>query len=378
MKVGVIARRLSGRRYGVGRYLEYLLRYWDRLAGPSDEFHLFAREPFSRAGLQLSDRFRVRVVAPRLTGATWENVVLPRAAKGVDVLFGPSYTVPLAYSGRSVVATHSLNEAQPDAHSWVYRVTYTPWYRWSAQKANRVVVPSESTRRDVHQYYGVPLDRIDIAPEGVDDSFQPVEDPAVLRRTREKYFGSDRPYILFVGKQSQRRNIPNLLAAFAEVKRRHGLPHGVLLMGPNIMDRPIDELSEQLGIRDSVVQLDEKFDDHHDIVPVYSAADLYAYPSSYDGFSLTLVEAMACGTPAVTVNRAALSEIANGCAILVDAPTVPLLTGALERGLLDPALRAQLRDKALQRAKSLRWENTARLTLDVLRRVAGEGITGRR
>ena len=372
MTVGVIARRLSGRRYGVGRYLEYLLRYWDKMALPSDEFHLFAREPFDRAGLGVSERFRVRVPSPRLTGATWENVVLPGAAKDVDVLFGPSYTIPLAYSGRTVVATHSLNEAQPGAHGWTYRVTYTPWYRWSARKANRVVVPSESTRRDVHQHYGVPLERIDIAPEGVDDSFTPVEDAALLRRTREKYFGSDRPYILFVGKQSQRRNIPNLLAAFAEVKRRHSLPHGVLLMGPNIMDRPIDELSHQLGIRDSVVQLDEKFDDHRGIVPVYSAADLYAYPSSYDGFSLTLVEAMACGTPAVTVNRAALSEIANGCAILVDAPTVPLLTGALERGLLDPALRAQLREKGLERAKSLRWENTARLTLDVLRRVAVE------
>jgi glycosyltransferase involved in cell wall biosynthesis len=370
MKVGVIARRLSGRRYGVGRYLEYLLRYWDRIAPPSDEFQLFVRDPFNPESLGLSRRFKVRLAAPRLTGATWENLVVPRAANGVDVLFGPSYTIPLFYSGRTVVATHSLNEAQPDAHGWAYRLTYTPWYRWSARKANRVVVPSESTRRDVHQYYGVPLERIDIAPEGVDDSFTPVEDQAVLRRTREKYFGSDRPYILFVGKQSQRRNIPNLLAAFAEVKRKHGLPHGVLLMGPNILDRPIDELSEQLGIRDSVVQLDEKFEDHRDIVPVYSAADLYAYPSSYDGFSLTLVEAMACGTPAVTVNRAALSEIANGCALLVDAPTVPLLAGALEQGLLDPALRAQLREGGLQRAKSLRWENTARLTLDVLRRVA--------
>ena len=373
MRVGVIARRLSGRRYGVGRYLEYLLRYWDRMAPASDRFTLLAPEPFSQEGLGLSSRFDIRVIRPSLTGATWENLVVPRIAKQVDVLFGPSYTIPLLYSGHTVVATHSLNEAQPDAHPWWYRVTYTPWYRWSARKADRVVVPSESTRRDVHRFYGVPLERIDIAPEGVDDSFQPVEDQDLLRRTREKYFGSNRPYILFVGKQSQRRNIPNLLTAFAEVKRRHALPHGVLLMGPNVLGLPLEELITRLGIADSVVQLDEKFPDHRDIVPVYSAADLYAYPSSYDGFSLTLVEALACGTPAVTVRRAALTEIADGCSIMMDEPTVPALTEALERGLLDQPLRAELRAKGLERARTLRWEHTARLTLDVLRRVANGG-----
>jgi len=370
MKVGVIARRLNGQRYGIGRYLEYLLRYWDRLAPSSDEFQLFAPRPFSENGLGLSARFTQRVVGPQLTGATWENLVLPRVAQEVDVLFGPSYTIPLLYRGASVVATHSLNEAQPDAHPWWYRVTYTPWYRWSAQRANRVIVPSESTRRDVHRYYGVPLERIDIAPEGVDDSFQPVEDASTLRRTREKYFGWDRPYILFVGKMSQRRRIPNLLAAFAALRERRGIPHGVLLMGPNVLGLPLEQLTARLGIADSVVQVDEKFADHRDIVPVYSAADLYAYPSAYDGFSLTLVEALACGTPAVTVNRAALSEIAGDCAIMVEEPTVEALTQALEQGLFDEGLRARLRAKGLERARTLRWEHTARLTLDVLRQVA--------
>ena len=368
MKVGIIGSRLNARRYGVGRYLEYLLRYWDRMAEPADEFQLFAREPLDDLGL--SERFRVRVVSPRLTPATWENLVLPHAAKQIDVLFGPSYTLPIAYSGRMVVATHSVNEARADSHPWTYRLRYTPWYRRSARRADRVIVPSESTRRDLHELYGVPVDRIDIAPQGVDDSFEPIEDEAILQRTREKYFGWNRPYILFVGKQSQRRNIPNLLTAFAELKRRHAIPHGVLLMGPNILGLPIDQLTEQLGIKDSVVQLDEKFSDHRDIVPVYSAASLYAYPSSYDGFSLTLVEAMACGTPVVTVNRAALSEIAGGCALMVEEPTIPLLTEALERGLLDQGLRERLRAQGLERAKTLRWRTTARLTLDVLRSVA--------
>jgi glycosyltransferase involved in cell wall biosynthesis len=372
MKVGVIARRLTGRRYGIGRYLEYLLRHWDRLAPSADEFRLFVPGPFSDNGLGLSARFKLRVVGSHLRGAAWENLVLPRVSPEVDVLFGPSYTIPLLYRGPAVVATHSLNEAQPEAHPWWYGVTYTPWYRWSAQRADRVIVPSESTRRDVHRYYGVALDRIDIAPEGVDDSFQPVEDAETLRRTREKYFGWNRPYILFVGKMSQRRSIPNLLTAFAELKQRRAIPHGVLLLGPNVLGLPLEQLTARLGIADSVVQIDENFADHRDIIPVYSAADLYAYPSSYDGFSLTLVEALACGTPAVTVNRAALREIAGDCAIMIDEPTVALLTEALERGLFDEPLRARLRAKGLERARTLRWESTARLTLDVLRRVANE------
>ena len=373
MRVGVVARRLVGKPFGVGRYIQYLLKYWARMAESSDTFALYTPRPLNAESVPPSPAFRTVTVRPAVQGIVWENVVLPAAVTDIDVLFCPSYTVPVLYRGRSVVATHSVNEAQPGSHPWWYRFTYTPWYQASARRATRVIVPSRSTLQDVERYYGVPARRVDVVPQGVDDSFAPVDDPALLARTRRKYFGHDRPYILFVGKQSQRRNIPNLIAAFATLKRRDNIPHGLLLMGPNVLGLPIEALVREHGVEDSVVQVDEAFPDHRGIVPVYAAADLYAYPSSYDGFSLTLVEAMACGVPAVTVRRAALSEIADGCAMMVEEPSVAALSEAIGRVLGDRQVHATLRAKGLERARALRWERTARDTLDVLRRVAADG-----
>lgn len=370
MIIGVNARRLQGQRFGIGRYIEYMLKYWDKILLPSERVNLYVQEPLADHPLQLSDAFTVCPLPPTIQGCVWENLRLPFTAKDVDVFFGPSYTMPLIYSGRAVVATHSVNEIQAGTHPWWYQLTYTPWYRLSAKKADRVIVPSESTRIDVQERYGIPDEKIDVVLEGVDDAFQPMDDQDALRAVRERYFGRDRPYVLFVGKFSQRRNIPMLMEAFGQLKRQHDLPHGLLLVGRNVLGLPLEELAARFGISDSLVHTEGRFASHQEVIAVYNAADLYAYPSAYDGFSLTVVEAMACGIPVVTVNRAALREIAGGCSVMIDEPGVDALADAMYRVLSDPSLRQDLRTKGLERAGSLRWESTASQTLAVLRQVA--------
>lgn len=370
MRFGVNARRLAGQRLGIGRYIEYMLKYWDTMLAPEEQVTLYVQEPPREQPLKLSNAFNVRPLQPKLTGSIWENVLLPVHAGEVDVLFGPSYTIPLAFGGRTVVATHSINEIQPGAHPWWYKLTYTPWYRMSAQKADRVIVPSESTSLDVQEHYGIAAEKIDVVPEGVDDAFKPLNDEELNRATRKRYLGSDRPYILFVGKASQRRNIPTLMAALGLLKQRYSIPHALLLVGPNILGLPLDRLAEEHGISDSFVQTDGRFDSHQELISIYNAADVYAYPSTYDGFSLTTVEAMACGVPVVAVNRAAVREIADGCAILLDELNMETLADAIYRLLTDTQLREQLRTKALERADTLRWRQTAQQTLAVLRKVA--------
>lgn len=371
MTIGVNARRLQGQRFGIGRYIEYMLKYWDKMLLPSERVNLYVQEPFTEQPLQLSEAFTVCPLRPRVQGVLWENVRLPFKAKDNDVFFGPSYTIPLRYSGRSVVAIHSVNEFQAGAHPWWYQLTYTPWYRLSAQKADRVIVPSEATRIDVQERYGISDEKVDVVLEGADDAFQPIEDQDALSEVRRRYFGRDRPYILFVGKFSQRRNIPTLMEAFGQLKQQHGLPHGLLLVGRNVLGLPIEKLAAKFGIADSLVLTEGRFSSHREMIAVYNAADLYAYPSAYDGFSLTVVEAMACGVPVVTVNRPALREIAGGCSMMIEEPVAEALADAMYRVLSDASLRQHLRTKGLERAKSLRWEDTASQTLAVLRQVAG-------
>ncbi len=370
MRLGVNARRLAGQRLGIGRYIEYMAKYWAKMVHPSDNVTIYVQEPLRKGELRLSDAFRIRPLPSRFKGVLWENLVLSLHAKENDVLFGPSYTVPLTNRGRSVVATHSVNEVQPGTHPWSYHLTYSLIYRLSAQKADKVIVPSQTVKRDIQKYYGIAAGKIEIIPEGADDAFQPIEDQEVLRSTRQQYLGADKPYILYVGKLSQRRNIPLLLAAFAAAKKRERIPHSLLLMGPNHLGLPVARMAEELGISDSLVHTNREFADHRELVPLYSAADLYVYPSSYEGFSLTTVEALACGVPVVAANRAALAEIAGGHALMVDDLTVEAFAEAIARVVTDRQLHADLRAKGQQRARSLRWEDTAQRTLDVLRQVA--------
>lgn len=370
MRIGINARRLQGQRLGVGRYIEYLLKYWQRMILPSEEVVLYLREELPERDRVVSRAFRANVLRPALTGLVWESTLLPRGARRADVLFGPSYTLPLVYHGKTVVAIHSVNEIQTGTHPWWYRFTYGSLYRRSALEADRVIVPSQSTLEDIQALYGIPAERLVVVPQGVDDSFAPVSDPERLRVERVRWLGDDTPFVLFVGKLSQRRNIPTLIRAFAELKLTDGLPHKLLLFGPNHLGLPLRELASELGIGDSVVQTDGRVDNHSELAAIYSAADLYVNPSAYEGFSITLVEALACGTPTVAVDRAALREIADDAALLVDEPSPEPIAEAMHRALTDDVLRHRLRTRGVERATSFRWEQTARLTLDVLRDAA--------
>jgi glycosyltransferase involved in cell wall biosynthesis len=154
------------------------------------------------------------------------------------------------------------------------------------------------------------------------------------------------------------------------VKRSNGIPHKLLLFGPNLLGLPLASLAAHFGVAESVVQTDGRLSKHSDILPVYSGADLFVHPTAAEGASLTIVEAMACGLPVITVGRGAVAEYVADGALTIDAPTPDQLEQAIRRVLTDPALAADLRRKALARSRDLRLDMTARGTLDVMRKVA--------
>lgn len=367
MRFGVNVRRLEGQRLGIGRYIENLLCTWSRVLTPQETMELYLREPLRQQDRWISERFDTRVLRPRLTGIAWENIAMGPRIRDIDLFFGPSYSLPLAYSGRCVVATHSLNEQTPGAHPWWYNLTYSPLYRRSAHKALKVLVPSGSVLERVHSFYGVPYEKLEIVREGAPDNFSPITDETVIRDTRIGYTGVDAPYILFVGKFSSRRNIPLLIRAFAKLKSELGIPHTLLLFGPNHLNLPLEELIEDLGAADSVTITNRKFADHSDIIPVFSAADLYAFPSLFEGASNTVVEAMACGVPVVAGRCEAIADIVEGSGTLIETVTEETLAEAMKNALLDRSRWQEMRERGLEKSRTLRWSNTAEHTLDIMR-----------
>jgi glycosyltransferase involved in cell wall biosynthesis len=369
MRFGINAQRLAGQRLGVGRYLEYLFTNWNRMLAPSETMSLYLRDEVDTGALHLGPNFKVEQLRSRLPVFLWEQLVLAGRGQELDVLFGPSYTLPLAYRGRSVVATHSVNEIQQGAHQWWY-VAYKEYYKLCAKKADAVIVPCEATKADLVRLYGIHPEKIDVIPQGADDAFRPIDDQQLLSETRKQLLGADLPYVLFVGSLSHRRNSPLLVAAFSEVKKRRRIPHKLLLFGPNHVNIPLKEIAAKRGVADSVIQTDGKVTSHKELVAIYNAADVFVHPSSYEGWSMTTTEALACGTAVIATNRGGLGELAAGHAMMLDEPTVESLADAIEQVLTDDGLRAELRAKARIRGSSLRWEDTSRQTLDVLRRVA--------
>lgn len=368
MRFGVNVRRLEGQRLGIGRYLEYLLGTWKDVLAPDESMMLYLRAPLRPEDAWIEEAYDTTVLGPRLTGVTWETFSMgPRIEKDTDVFFGPSYSLPLGYRGRCVVATHSLNEYTPGAHPWWHLYTFTPVYRWSARKAMKVIVPSDMVGERVVRHYGVQPGKIEVVREGAPDSFEPVEDEEVLRRTRLEYTGDEAPYILFVGKFSERRNIPLLIRAFARLKAETDLPHNLLLLGPNHLDLPLEELIDELGVADSVSIRNPKFARHADIVPVFSAAELYTFPSLFEGASNTVVEAMSCGVPVVAGRCEAIADIVEGSGTLIDEVTVETVTDGMKEALTDRTLWQDMRGRGLEKSKALRWSRTAKHTLDILR-----------
>jgi glycosyltransferase involved in cell wall biosynthesis len=340
---------------------------------PSEEVTVFLRQPLSEASrryLDLGPSIRTQLLPPDISGIPWENISLRWPAARHDVLFCPAYTAPIGYRGRLVVATHSVNDIHPGAHPWWYKYTYAWLNRHSAEIADAVIVASQSAKDDIRRVWGLPDDKMVVVLQGADDCFRPLDDPAALQAVRRRFFGGDRPYVLFVGKSSTRRNIPMLLRAFARLKQEERIPHGLLLFGPNPNNLPLAALCAELGITDDVVQTDGKVDDHAELVPIYNAAEVFVHPSEYEGWSMTTVEAMACGTAVIAANRGGLGEAANGHALMLDAPSVDSLADALRRVLGDEALRQDLKRRAFARGSALRWQETTQQTLDVLREVA--------
>ncbi|HEX6249889.1 MAG TPA: glycosyltransferase family 1 protein [Gemmatimonadaceae bacterium] len=370
MHIGVDAQRLAGQRLGVGRYIEYLLRHWAEQIRADERVSLFVRGEIDRTGLPDNPAFRFERLGPALTGKLWQSLVLGPHAGRLDVLFCPSYTAPWVVRGRIVVAIHSVNEVEAGTHGPLYRYTLEPIHRRSAHQAEVVIVPSLSTSYDLQSRYGVDPSKIEIIPQGADEVFRPARDEADRSVIRNQYFGEDLPFLLFVGKLSQRRNIPLLIEALGILRYRYGIRMGLLLFGPNHLGLPLDRLAAQHGVGDTVVQNDGRVANHRELVRIYNAAELYVNASAYEGFSMTLVEAMACGLPVVLTRRGALEEIAGEAGCFVEQPSGEGFAAALRDVLGNDTLRADLAARSARRGEGYRWGKFAQATLDVLRRVA--------
>ncbi len=276
-----------------------------------------------------------------------------------DLLFSPLPEAPLSTRCRSAITVHDtipLRFPNPRSRLYLY---HRYWLPRVAQQVERAICDSEATARDVQQFLGVPAAKIVTIPLAYDrDRFRPL-DPAALPPPPA------RPYFLYLGRHNPYKNLDSLLAAFARVAQTQDCE--LRLAGP-ADPRYTPGLQAQVaesGLGDRVQFLDYVAEDQ---LPVLlNQALALVFPSRWEGFGLPLLEAMACGTPAIASNVSSLPEVAGEAALLVDPENLSELADAMQQVATDRELRQQLRDRGLARAAQFSWAQTGQATVEVLR-----------
>jgi glycosyltransferase involved in cell wall biosynthesis len=239
-------------------------------------------------------------------------------------------------------------------------------------QAARIITPSECTKNDLTQLYGIDPSVIRVVPEAADPDLTPVDDPRQIAATLARHgLAADQPFFLYLGGIDQRKDLGTLLKALA-VLRDQDLPHALVLAGRIRQDKQYPDLMARigdLGLDQAVIQLDYVPD--ADLPALFAACAAFVFPSLYEGFGLPPLEAMACGAPVVAVAAAAVPEVVGRAGVLVPPGDAAALAEALAAVARLPELAQDLRAKGLKRAAEFSWQRAARETLAVHAEVAG-------
>lgn len=367
MNIGFDIRTLSFRKGGISHYACGLLKSLTRV-DQRNRYFLFG---YTKSGFEW-DTFRGNVQEivlrlPQRHGGRifWEMVLVPFAARkwNLDIWFSPDFFVPKAIRVPRVVAIHDL----------IFMNFYDPGSRYSKdlqakvayaiKHAAKIVVTSHYTLGDLCKAFALDRGKVAVIHLAADERFHPIEKslvPAVLKR-----YGIDFPYLLFVGEISRRKNLSGLLKAFKILKADGKiLRRRLVIVGKKTTDTDqiVQEVSE-LGLSEDVLFTGYISDE--DLPFIYNGADLFVFPSHYEGFGIPPLEAMQCGTPVVASNVTSIPEVVGEGALFFD-PNDP----ADMADKIDAVIHARvdvdaLKAKAWRQAEKFSWALTAKQTMEI-------------
>jgi glycosyltransferase involved in cell wall biosynthesis len=337
----------------------------------------FVRLPFSEPVLtRLWQRLRLPLPL-ELMARLGQPLSLANPLGNPDVLHFPDFVVPPHLGGRSLVTVHDLSfMITPECAEESLRQYLTAAVPRSVRRADRVSVDAAAIKNDLAERLQVPLEKMTVIYGGVGPEFHPITDTAYLEEVRGRLKLPEH-FLLFLGTIEPRKNLARLAEAWARIKNTNvGRGRKLVLGGrKGWLYEPILERIDELGLRDEIVWLD--FVPEGDLAAVYNLADLFCFPSLYEGFGIPPLEALACGTPVVTANNSSLAEIFRGAALMCEATEVDSIARALRQGLEsldgDGQLLAGLQAEGLKRVKTFTWERAAGEALSLYREMSRKG-----
>jgi glycosyltransferase involved in cell wall biosynthesis len=375
MRIGVDVRELLGRPTGVGRYLLHLLREWNlaaRAAAFPHQLVLYAPAAWMPENASAFDSLSVeRRVVPGASGSWWEQVQLPSAAARdrLDVLFAPAYTAPLRLSVPVVQTIHDLSFlAHPEWFTLRERVRRRWITRASARRARIVLTDSRFSADELFTRLAIPHDRIRVIRLGLTTPGRFIT-PGVISQSSGPTFRERPPTVLYVGSIFNRRRVPDLIRAFAQIAA--DIPGARLeIVGENRThpSQDLAALCRRLDIADRVGIRAYVSDD--ELVGLYSKARAFAFLSEYEGFGLTPLEALSCGIPVVLLDTPVARETCGPAASYVGLGDTEAVAMHLRRLLTDEGAHRDALAPADAVLAQYRWADAARATLGALESAA--------
>lgn len=294
----------------------------------------------------------------------WEQTGLPAAARRrrLDVLFNPGFTAPRLAPCPTVTVFHDLQHLRhPENFRWFDRPAWRLLLSQAARHSTALVAVSEATRRDLLRYYPVPGSRVTVIPHGVDERMFQIAAGRAGRRPE--------PLLLCVSTLHPHKNLLRLIDVFARLRRRRPELR-LVIAGVRGFETPaIENRIATLGLADAVEITG--WISREALYELYRRAHSCVYPSTFEGFGLPVLEAMAAGIPTACSAIEPLREIAGGWALLFDPHDDRQMQETLVRLLEDDALRNRLAEEGPTRARAYSWPAAAGRYLELFRKVSG-------
>ncbi len=372
MKIALDCRSVFPGRGGIGRYAASLAKTLTQIDTRNEYLLLTTErqtEPITRDG-----RVTQLALKAAMIDEIWEQLHLPTVLEDrkVDLYHNPCFSLPVVKTTRWRVATvHDVVfRRHPELVNPTLRDYLDRWSEHALDVADAIITATEFSKRDIVETYGALAKRIEVIPHGVEQRFQRREDRNAAAALRKKY-KLPRRFVLYVGAIEAKKNIDRLLEAFAMLVRngRHGDRKLVLAGGQGGGAYDLEQATKQVGLQGHVVYVGYVSDE--DVVTLMNLADLFVYPSLYEGFGLPALEAMACGTPTVVSDATCLPEVVADGALIAPAEDAAGLAERMAQVLNDKKLEEMLIQRGVRRAREFGWERTARWTLELYESVAG-------
>ena len=382
-EIGLAGLLLDYPNSGSAVYARNLVPLLPKVA-PDLRFSLFVR----RAEVQQSDARVHRLRSPfaqfnhgrgigaQLDKLAWEELNLPIAAAAARnaLLHSLYFAAPIVSSTPVVVTIHDVIPlVLPGYHRSRQSALYTRLMAWSVKRVSAIITVSQHSKADIMNALGIPENRVHVTYEAADERFRPEAEPGELEKVQAKY-GLPERFVLYTGGAEKRKNLVTLVRAWARARstmRRHDVRLVIVAAfpPPDNLYPDVPGLVGRLGLSEDIVLLPQI--DEQDKPAVYRAAIAFCFPSMYEGFGFTPLEAMASGTPVLASNVTSIPEVVGEGGWLLDPYDVDAWAEAIRQVVESERIRMELRKRGIQRSYAFSWRRTAEQTVQVYRRVLG-------